>query len=84
MTSPQSGQYSVTLDNETTTFSAQSSFTNHNTLLYYATGLDPIATHTVEIENSGGRNLALNVAGFTVFSTSSPTLVLFIPILQLN
>ncbi|TFK44161.1 hypothetical protein BDQ12DRAFT_708173 [Crucibulum laeve] len=72
-TSPTSGNYSVTLDNITTTLSGRSSFTKHDTLLYYATGLDSSITHVVQVRNEGGGDLELKVGGFGVFSAGSPT-----------
>ena len=68
ITSPSSGNYTVTVDNVTTTLSAKSSFTAYNSLLYYATGLDSGSTHYVEVSNSGGSNLSLLVGGFNTFA----------------
>ncbi|KAL1669703.1 hypothetical protein GGF50DRAFT_123010 [Schizophyllum commune] len=74
-TSPNSSRYNVTLDgNMTTTLSARSSFTNHDVLLFYATGLDPNVTHTIDIVNDqDGAVLALNREGFSVMTVTPPT-----------
>ncbi|KAL1679395.1 hypothetical protein EV122DRAFT_289577 [Schizophyllum commune] len=74
-TSPTSSRYNVTLDgNMTTTLSARSSFTNHDVLLFYATGLDPNVTHTIDIVNDqDGAVLALNREGFSVMTVTPPT-----------
>ncbi|KAH6906365.1 hypothetical protein BKA70DRAFT_406931 [Coprinopsis sp. MPI-PUGE-AT-0042] len=71
-TSPSSGWYSVTLNNQTTTFSARSSFLAHDSLLYYATALEPNATHTITIANEGEGQLALSENGFRAFAVGSP------------
>ena len=68
VTSPNSGNYTVTVDNVTTTLSAESSFTSYDSLLFYATGLDPGSTHFVQVSNSGGGNLSLLVGGFNTFA----------------
>ncbi|KAG6849640.1 hypothetical protein H0H93_006644 [Arthromyces matolae] len=68
-TSPSAGTYAITLDNVTSTFTGQSSSTNTDVVLFYATDLDPTITHDVQIKNEDGGNLSLKVAGFQVFST---------------
>lgn len=75
MTSPVSGKYSVVLDNVTTTLSAQSSLTQQNTLLYFATGLDIATLHNVQVINEGGGDLSLNSDGFQVYSVKPPRFV---------
>ncbi|PPR01256.1 hypothetical protein CVT24_006020 [Panaeolus cyanescens] len=77
-TSPTAADYQVTLDNSTSTsLSGRSSFTSFNTTLYFATGLDPSVTHSIEIRNADGGELALLVGGFNTFtpiiSTPSPS-----------
>ncbi|KAI5890681.1 uncharacterized protein SCHCODRAFT_02632581 [Schizophyllum commune H4-8] len=74
-TSPKASRYNVTLDgNMTTQLSARSSFTNHDALLFYATGLDPNVTHTIDIVNDqDGAVLALNREGFSVMTVMPPT-----------
>ncbi|KAL1745707.1 hypothetical protein HDZ31DRAFT_35835 [Schizophyllum fasciatum] len=74
-TSPNASRYNVTLDgNMTTRLSARSSFTKHDALLFYATGLDPNVTHTIDIANDqGGAVLAVNDDGFSVVAMSPPT-----------
>ena len=68
MTSPDAGNYSVTLDGITTTLSAQSSFTVPNTTLFFATGLNDSAEHLVEVKNDGGK-LSILENGFEAFVT---------------
>jgi hypothetical protein len=73
-TSPASGNYySVLLDNtQSPIFSAASSFTGNNTLLYVASGLAPNVTHQVTVRNEGGGTLQLQSGGFTIFSSGDP------------
>ncbi|KAJ3535213.1 hypothetical protein NM688_g7009 [Phlebia brevispora] len=53
LTTPLSGAYNITLDNETPqSLSARSSF-NSSTVLFFRTGLDPTVTHQLTIENVG-------------------------------
>ncbi|KAF5338515.1 hypothetical protein D9611_013296 [Ephemerocybe angulata] len=63
-TSPESGNYSVTVDNQTVSYSGRSSFLSRDALLHYSTGLDPNVTHTVVVTNEGGGKLALAEGGF--------------------
>lgn len=70
-TSPTSGNYTVTLDNISTSLSGQSSFTAHDTLLFFASDLDPNLNHSVEIRNDGGGNLALLVGGFNAYENGA-------------
>ncbi|GBE80613.1 hypothetical protein SCP_0303280 [Sparassis crispa] len=54
LTTPSSGSYNITLDNITSTFSARASFTASSpTLLFFASDLDPTATHVLDIANAG-------------------------------
>jgi hypothetical protein len=76
-TSPTSGDYTVVLDNVATSFSAKSSFTTLDALLFYAGDLDPNVTHTVQVINDGG-DLSLDVGGFTVFLTEPAMFVMFV------
>ncbi len=53
MTTPLSGSYNISLDNEPpSTLSARSTF-NDSTLLFYQTGLDPNILHQLDILNLG-------------------------------
>lgn len=67
ITSPQSGNYTVTVDNVTTSLSARSSFTSYDSLLFFVTELDPSSVHSVQVANAGGGNLSLLVGGFSSF-----------------
>lgn len=67
-TSPQAGNFTVTLDNVTTTLSGQSSFTDFGSLLFFSTGLDPQIMHAVEVRNVDGGELSLSVGGFQTFN----------------
>ncbi|KAJ7497609.1 hypothetical protein FB451DRAFT_1359820 [Mycena latifolia] len=67
-TSPDAGRYSITLDNVTTVFSAESSFSETDSLLFYASGLDAETVHDLEIVNTQGAALVLPVGGASVFS----------------
>lgn len=71
MTSPSSGNYSVTIDNVTTNLSSQSSFAGLDSLLFFASDLDCTSVHSVEVANSGGGNLSLLVVGFNTFVPSN-------------
>lgn len=64
--SPSAGLYSVTIDNHTTTYSAKSSFTKLDTLLFYVTGLDGNQTHDIVIQNEEDKTLAIQASGFLV------------------
>ncbi|CAK5265366.1 unnamed protein product [Mycena citricolor] len=85
-TSPLAGRYSVTLDgNLTTSYSAQSSLTDGNSILYYASGLDATVAHNVQVVNTQGSALVLQAHGAQVFgisgsgtetNSSSPVMVL--------
>ncbi|KAF5351626.1 hypothetical protein D9756_007762 [Leucocoprinus leucothites] len=71
--SPDSGNYSVLLDDrQSPIFSARSSFTNTNTLLFFASGLAANTTHQITIRNEGGL-LQLKSGGFITFSSGDPT-----------
>ncbi|KAJ7693304.1 hypothetical protein B0H17DRAFT_1199824 [Mycena rosella] len=67
-TSPDAGRYSVTLDNVTTSFSGESSFTQADSLLFFASGLDAETVHNLEIFNTQGATLVLPVGGVSVFA----------------
>ncbi|KAF7376434.1 hypothetical protein MSAN_00059000 [Mycena sanguinolenta] len=69
-TSPQAGNYSVTLDNVTTSFSARSSFSQADSLLFFASGLDAETTHHLNITNTGGATLVLPANGAIVWALS--------------
>ncbi|KAJ3749450.1 hypothetical protein DFH05DRAFT_1476805 [Lentinula detonsa] len=70
--SPEGGNYTVKLDNVTTQFSANTSFTQNNTLLFFASALDPSIGHDIQITNNGG-TLILPYNGFVAFSSASPS-----------
>lgn len=74
-TSPLSGNYTVTVDNVTTSLSGRSSFTVYDSLLFYTSGLDSTALHSVEITNNGGGDLSLLVGGFNTFVPSVSKLI---------
>lgn len=77
-TSPSAGNYSVTLDgNQSPIFSARSSFTNSNSLLFFASGLDANSSHQITVRNEGG-TLQLKSGGFDVFSSGEPAYVVLI------
>jgi alcohol dehydrogenase YqhD (iron-dependent ADH family) len=44
---------------------------NQESLLFYASGLDPNVNHTLQVINEDGSDLSLNVGGFSVFSAGS-------------
>ncbi|KAJ7495903.1 hypothetical protein B0H11DRAFT_2190182 [Mycena galericulata] len=70
-TSPQAGRYSVTLDNVTTSFNGESSFTETNSLLFFASGLDAETDHNLEIVNTQGATLVLPVNGASVYALAA-------------
>ena len=73
LTSPESGQYSVVLDNDTSithVLSAHSSFVQPDALLFFASGLDPQTTHNIEVQNVDGSTLALKFGGVEVIVQS--------------
>lgn len=74
-TSSKSGRYSVTLDNATTSLSGQSSFTQQDTLLFFASGLDPEALHEIQVINEDGSELVLITNGFNAFAVEPPMFV---------
>ncbi|KIJ68089.1 hypothetical protein HYDPIDRAFT_25534 [Hydnomerulius pinastri MD-312] len=75
--SSNSGNYTVTLDNVTTSLSAQSSYSDSDTLLFYATNLSQDMIHQVIVTNQENRTFALRAGGmnFTTFGnvTAAPT-----------
>ncbi|KAJ4493763.1 hypothetical protein C8J55DRAFT_485130 [Lentinula edodes] len=71
--SPQGGNYTVKLDNVTTQFSANASFTQNDTLLFFASALNTNVAHDVQILNNGG-TLILPFNGFVVFSSGDPNI----------
>ncbi|KAF8800211.1 hypothetical protein BYT27DRAFT_7200394 [Phlegmacium glaucopus] len=75
-TSPNSGNYTVTIDNTTTTLSGRSSFTSYTSLLFFVSDLDSTLVHSVAIANSGGGGLSLLVGGF---NTSMPYSTIITP-----
>ncbi|KAF5385911.1 hypothetical protein D9615_002628 [Tricholomella constricta] len=73
VTSPGAGTYSVVLDNVKSTLSGRSSFSNPNSLLFFATGLDPFKPHDVQVINEDGGELSLKVGGFKAYAVESST-----------
>ncbi|KAF7782135.1 hypothetical protein Agabi119p4_1511 [Agaricus bisporus var. burnettii] len=74
-TSPTSGNYSIMLDDvQSPIFSARSSFTQLDSLLFFASGLDPNVSHHIVVRNEGG-SLQLKSGGtaFDIFSSGEPT-----------
>ncbi|KAJ6587224.1 hypothetical protein DFH09DRAFT_1028471 [Mycena vulgaris] len=67
-TSPEAGRYSVTLDNVTTFFSGKSSFSQPDSLLFFASGLNAETVHNLEINNTQGATLVLPIGGASVFA----------------
>lgn len=62
------GQYSVTLDNKTTTLSARSSSSYPHALLFYATDLDDHIQHQLVVQNEENRVLAVRARGLNYTS----------------
>ncbi|KAG6375540.1 hypothetical protein JVT61DRAFT_3100 [Boletus reticuloceps] len=77
LTSSYSGNFTVTLDNTTTSLSALSSYNDSDTLLFYATDLPMNISHRITVVNQENRTLALRVGGLNITSfgnvTTSPT-----------
>ncbi|KAF8134454.1 hypothetical protein EV363DRAFT_1430019 [Boletus edulis] len=77
LTSSYSGNFTVTLDNTTTSLSALSSYNDSDTLLFYATDLPMNMSHRITVVNQENRTLALRVGGLNITSfgnvTTSPT-----------
>ncbi|KAJ3896185.1 hypothetical protein GG344DRAFT_72452 [Lentinula edodes] len=71
--SPQGGNYTVKLDNVTSQFSANASFIQNNTLLFFASALNTDVAHDVQISNNGG-TLILPFNGFVVYSSGDPNI----------
>ncbi|TFY75109.1 hypothetical protein EWM64_g8903 [Hericium alpestre] len=65
----QSGQYSVTLDNQTRVLDGRSSFKEHATL-FFATGLDPTMPHQIAVINNESR--LLSIGSVNVTSVANP------------
>lgn len=68
LTSSYCGNFTVTLDNTTTTLSALSSYNNSDTLLFYATDLSQDMPHHIAVVNQQNRTLALRVGGLNTTS----------------
>lgn len=77
-TSPTSGRYTVILDDVATTLSANTSFTEQNSMLFFASGLSPNVTHTVQVINVDNADLSLNVGGFGVFASIVFVTIIFL------
>lgn len=78
LVSSYSGNYSVTIDNITTSFSALSSYNNSNALLLFATDLSQDTSHTVVLTNTQNTTFALRVGGMnvTAFGNATTTTIL--------
>ncbi|KAG0700833.1 hypothetical protein DFH29DRAFT_929911 [Suillus ampliporus] len=74
LVSSYSGNYSVTIDNITTSFSALSSYNNSNTLLLFATDLSQDIPHTVVLTNTQNTTFALRVGGMNVTTFGNTTI----------
>jgi hypothetical protein len=69
-----SGNYSVTIDNITTSFSALSSYNDSNALLFFATDLSQdVQYHTVVLTNTQNRTFGLTVGGMNVTTFGNAT-----------
>lgn len=73
LVSSYSGDYSVTIDNITTSFSALSSYNNSNALLYFATELSQDTSHTVVLTNTQNTTFAMRVGGMNVTAFGNAT-----------
>ncbi|KAF9241837.1 hypothetical protein BU15DRAFT_73177 [Melanogaster broomeanus] len=69
-----SGNYTVTLDNVTTSFSALSSYTDSDTLLFYATNLPQDVIHQITVTNLEASTLALRVGGMNISAFGNVTM----------
>ncbi|KAG5651872.1 hypothetical protein H0H81_007119 [Sphagnurus paluster] len=74
-TSPTAATYSVILDDSKFTLSAQSSFTNSDSLLFFVTGLDPSIVHKIRVVNEDGGDLSLKIGGFAANAPKPPEYV---------
>lgn len=71
----------MTLDNNTSVvFNAQSSFTQADSLLFFATDLDPAISHMIIVENTDGSDLSLLLGGFKSV-VPSPSVNIHLPFL---
>jgi hypothetical protein len=61
------------LDGNTAFYSARSSFTQSNNLLFFASGLDPTATHDFRITNVDGNQLIIASAGLQALAINGNT-----------
>ncbi|KIM75935.1 hypothetical protein PILCRDRAFT_826769 [Piloderma croceum F 1598] len=68
-----SGQYSVSLDNQTSILSGHSSFSYSEALLFYATDIDDSRQHQLVIQNMEDRVLALKVNGVNYTTAQNNT-----------
>ncbi|KAF5348641.1 hypothetical protein D9758_006765 [Tetrapyrgos nigripes] len=70
---PNGAKFSVLLDNSTTSgLSSKAPFTQNDTVLFYASGLDPQQVHRLEIINEDGGDLMLPLGSIFSFSSGSP------------
>jgi hypothetical protein len=75
--SPNGAKFAVSLDNSTVSgLSSKASFTRNDSVLFYASGLDPETTHSLEIRNEDGGELTLPLGSFSSFASGSPEYVL--------
>ncbi|KAK7045612.1 hypothetical protein VNI00_007445 [Paramarasmius palmivorus] len=70
-TTPNGANYSVTLQDLTSRYTARSPFTQDDTILFYMSNLDPNTVHSFSIVNEGG-SLELGVNGAVAFAAGSP------------
>lgn len=73
LTSSYSGNFTVTLDNTTTSLSALSSYNNSGSLLFYATNLSQDTLHHIAVINEENCTLALQASGVNVISFGNST-----------
>jgi hypothetical protein len=56
----------------TTNFSAKTSFTNPDALLFYASSLDPTVSYSLTVTNEDGGELMIKPSGLQVFEADFP------------
>jgi DNA/RNA endonuclease YhcR with UshA esterase domain len=74
LVSSYSGNYSVTIDNITTSFSALSSYNDSNALLFFLTDLSQDVSHTLVLTNTQNSTFGLSVGGMNVTTFGPATL----------
>ncbi|KAH7923144.1 hypothetical protein BV22DRAFT_1036682 [Leucogyrophana mollusca] len=73
LVSSYSGNYSVTIDNHTSNFSARSTYNNSEALLFFATDLPQNIPHQLTVTNTEDRTFALRVGGVNVTAFGNVT-----------